>query len=210
MIWSDNISRTHRWRHFCLRHQIAMQDTSPLARANHLPVRNIFRKIVNAFGGYRSRSSQHGFCRCQNLITECRTQHQGQILKTVRLCVYFTALLQTTSASPLQTQVSHSVHKVLMFELFLKAGRLYSALILFMSFGSTSQSKFRNRHVSLFGGYWIFKPLLWKRNNVVLLCVAYLISPLMWLCVYVCMQIKKIPHNLRSNVLAVMCFCLFF
>lgn len=150
MTQSVIIPRTHRWRHFRLRHQIAMQDTSSLARANHLPVRNIFRKIVNAFGGYRFRSSQHGFCRCQNLITECRTQHQGQILKTVRgLCVYFTDLLWTTSASPLQTQVSHSVHKVLMFELFLKAGRLYSALILSMSFGSTSQSKLRNRHVSL-------------------------------------------------------------
>lgn len=88
MTQSVIIPRTHRWRHFRLRHQIAMQDTSSLARANHLPVRNIFRKIVNAFGGYRFRSSQHGFCRCQNLITECRTQHQGQILKTVRgLCV---------------------------------------------------------------------------------------------------------------------------
>lgn len=175
MTQSVIIPRTHRWRHFRLRHQIAMQDTSSLARANHLPVRNIFRKIVNAFGGYRFRSSQHGFCRCQNLITECRTQHQGQILKTVRgLCVYFTDLLWTTSASPLQTQVSHSVHKVLMFELFLKAGRLYSALILsiVLEFWIYFPVKIEKSPCFIIGGYYIFKPLLWKRN-VVLLCVAY-------------------------------------
>lgn len=175
MTQSVIIPRTHRWRHFRLRHQIAMQDTSSLARANHLPVRNIFRKIVNAFGGYRFRSSQHGFCRCQNLITECRTQHQGQILKTVRgLFVYFTDLLWTTSASPLQTQVSHSVHKVLMFELFLKAGRLYSALILsiVLEFWIYFPVKIEKSPCFIIGGYYIFKPLLWKRN-VVLLCVAY-------------------------------------
>lgn len=66
--------------------------------------------------------------------------------KQLEDCVCISDLLWTTSASPLQTQVSHSVHKVLMFELFLKAGRLCP---LFWSFGSTSQSKLRNRHVSL-------------------------------------------------------------
>lgn len=146
MTQSVIIPRTHRWRHFRLRHQIAMQDTSSLARANHLPVRNIFRKIVNAFGGYRFRSSQHGFCRCQNLITECRTQHQGQILKTVSVCI------SQICCEPLQQvhyRLKCHILYIKYFELFLKAGRLYSALILSMSFGSTSQSKLRNRHVSL-------------------------------------------------------------
>lgn len=75
---------------------------------------------------------------------------------------------------PLQTQVSHSVHKVLMFELFLKAGGLYSALILSMSFGSTSQSKLRNRHVSLLVVITFLNPYCGR--EIMLFCYVLLIK----------------------------------
>ena len=83
MCHSVNLLRTCGWRHLCLRRQIAVQDAPPLVRADHLPIRDVSREILNALRGYRPGGPQHGVCCRQNLITERRTQFQGRFIKCI-------------------------------------------------------------------------------------------------------------------------------
>lgn len=80
---SVNLPRTCRWRHICFRYQVAMQNTSPLVRANYLSIGDISWEILNTFRGYWPGDPQHGVCCCQNLVTECRTQCKGRTLKSL-------------------------------------------------------------------------------------------------------------------------------
>lgn len=78
-----NLPRTCRRRYPCFRYQVAMQDTSPLARANYLSIRDLSWEILNTFREYWPGEPQHGLCCRQNLITECGTQRQGRVLQWV-------------------------------------------------------------------------------------------------------------------------------
>lgn len=82
--------RTCGWGPLCIRHQVAMQDTSPLVGTNHLPIRDTSWEILHTLGGNWSGGAQHGVCRCQNLITECRTECQG---KEGQLTMYWFCLM---------------------------------------------------------------------------------------------------------------------
>lgn len=82
---SVNLCRACGWRRLVVRRQVAMQDTSPLVRANRLPIRGIAREILDALGGYRPGGPQHGVRCRQNLIAECGTQCQGRLLKSTQV-----------------------------------------------------------------------------------------------------------------------------
>lgn len=74
---SVNLHRTCWWGPLCLRHQVSMSDTSPLVRANHLPIRSTSWEILNTLRVHWFGGSQHVVCSCQNIITECRAQRKG-------------------------------------------------------------------------------------------------------------------------------------